>query len=160
MRCNSGVTSKKVLSVSIQTHVHGVPAADKTPDKETSLVTPRRAEVCHCLYWSCWKGNKWARRLPKASLVKEARKQRRNPPEWDILGCWCMLCGIFLPGGARKSTVRQTVFIFPLEQFTPLFCNSFPLVKLVSALFTCTPTVSQTPDHRHLETLSCLNCLD
>lgn len=53
-----------------------------------------------------------------------------------------------------------TVFIFQLEQFTPLFCNSFPLVKLVSALFTCTPTVSQTPNHKHLETLSCLNCLD
>lgn len=92
--------------------------------------------------------------------MKEARTQRRNPQEWDVLGCRCTLCGIFIPGGAHKSTVRQTVFIFQLEQFTPLFCNSFPLVKLVSALFTCPPTVSQTPDHRHLETLSCPNCLD
>lgn len=159
-RSNGGVTSNKVLSVSIQTHMPGVLAADKTADNETSLVTPRRAEVSHCLFWSCWKGNKWALRLPKANLVKEARARKCNPQDWDILGCWCMLCGGFIPGGARKSTVRQTVFIFQLEQFTALFCNSFPLVKLVSALFTCTPTVAQTPDHRHLETLSCLNCLD
>lgn len=158
---NGGVTSNKVLSGSIQTHTPGVLAADKTADKEMSLVHPPRGErkfltVCTDHVEKEINGHS---SYLKLTWWKRQRHKDANPQEWDKLWLLVRAALCFHTGTARNSTGRQTVFIFQLEQFRPLFCNSFRLVKLVSALFS-TPTVLQTPGCRHLETLSCLNCSD
>lgn len=124
---------------------------EKTPDNQVNSIPPGRTAVCRSLYWSCWKGNKWALRLPKVNLVKEAKTTRCAPQELDVLCCWCTLSGTFTPGG-RQSTVQQTVFVFQLEQFT----------SPVTVFRTCQWAVSRRrhPDRRHLETPLCLNWSD
>lgn len=75
----------------------------------------RRRQVCHCLHWSCWKGNEGTLRFTWANLMKETEDKRTVLVErlWLLV---CVLWDILLPNSISNSRGKANIMSMSKKQ--------------------------------------------